>query len=47
MDYSYNLQSNDTDPSNDVPVIRNKIALWKFQWDIMTKDPNLVEMVKK
>lgn len=47
MDYSYNLQNNDSDPSNDVNVIRNKIALWKFQWDIMRKDPNLVELVKK
>lgn len=47
MDYSYNLQNQDSDPSNDIAVIRDKIALWKFQWDIMRKDPNLVESVKK
>jgi len=47
MDYSYNLQNKDSDPSNDVNIIEDKIALWKFQWDIMRKDPNLVESVKK
>ena len=47
MDYSYNLKNSDSNPSNNVNVIRDKIALWKFQWDIMRKDPNLVELVKK
>lgn len=47
MDYDYNFKNNDTDPSNDVNLITNKISLWKFQWDIMRKDPNLIELVKK
>lgn len=47
MDYEYNLQNSDKDTSNDVPIIKNKISLWKFQWDIMRKDPNLIESVKK
>jgi len=47
MDYSYNLKNKDSDPSNNISLITDKIALWKFQWDIMRKDPNLVERVKK
>ncbi len=47
MDYDYNFKNNDKDPSNDVNLITNKISLWKFQWDIMRKDPNLIELVKK
>ncbi|MCD1116402.1 reprolysin-like metallopeptidase [Chryseobacterium turcicum] len=47
MDYSYNLKNKDSNPSNNVNVLADKFALWKFQWDIMRKDPNLVEIVKK
>jgi len=47
MDYSYNLKNKDSNPSNNVNVLADKFALWKFQWDIMRKDPNLVEIIKK
>lgn len=47
MDYNHNPVNQDDKPDNDVPVIKNKIALWKFQWDIMRKDPNLIELIKK
>lgn len=47
MDYNHNPINQDKNPENDVPIIKDKIALWKFQWDIMSKDPNLIELVKK
>lgn len=47
MDYEYSEKNSDSNPSNNVTVIKDKFALWKFQWDIMRKDPNLVEQAKK
>ncbi|KFC18074.1 hypothetical protein [Epilithonimonas lactis] len=47
MDYNFSEKNNDSNPSNNVMVIRDKFALWKFQWDIMIKDPNLIEQKKK